>query len=46
LIHFPFAYNRETVDNLGHPVNCISLSNDNNCLLANCLDSTVRLLDK
>jgi cytochrome c oxidase assembly factor CtaG len=46
LIHFPLAYIRETVDNLGHPVNCVSLSNDSNCLLANCLDSTVRLVDK
>jgi len=43
---FDIRMGRETVDNLGHPVNCISLSNDNNCLLANCLDSTVRLLDK
>uniref|UniRef100_A0A0E0CLQ7 Uncharacterized protein n=1 Tax=Oryza meridionalis TaxID=40149 RepID=A0A0E0CLQ7_9ORYZ len=43
---FDIRMGRETVDNLGHPVNCISLSNDRNCLLANCLDSTVRLLDK
>ncbi|GJN21271.1 hypothetical protein PR202_gb08735 [Eleusine coracana subsp. coracana] len=43
---FDIRMGRETVDNLGHPVNCISLSNDSNCLLANCLDSTVRLLDK
>ncbi|KAF8693375.1 hypothetical protein HU200_038765 [Digitaria exilis] len=43
---FDIRMGRETVDNLGHPVNCISLSNDGNCLLANCLDSTVRLLDK
>ncbi|KAG0533326.1 hypothetical protein BDA96_04G183900 [Sorghum bicolor] len=43
---FDIRMGRETVDNLGHPVNCVSLSNDSNCLLANCLDSTVRLLDK
>ena len=42
-----FMYvNREISDDLGHPVNCISLSNDGNCVLANCLDSTLRLLDR
>lgn len=34
------------VDQLGHPVNCVSLSNDTNCVLASCLDSTLRLLDR
>lgn len=38
--------NRELCDNLGQPVNCISLSNDGNCILASCLDSTLRLLDR
>lgn len=33
-------------DNLGQPVNCISISNDGNCVLAGCLDSTLRLLDR
>ncbi|KAG7572086.1 WD40-repeat-containing domain [Arabidopsis suecica] len=28
------------------PVNCISISNDGNCVLAGCLDSTMRLLDR
>lgn len=41
-----FAVCREISDHLGQPVNCISLSNDENCVLANCLDSTLRLLDK
>ncbi|KAL6558919.1 hypothetical protein OROMI_019269 [Orobanche minor] len=36
----------EISDNLGQPVNCISLSNDGNCVLASCLDSTLRLLDR
>lgn len=33
-------------DFLGQPVTCVSLSNDKNCILATCLDSTLRLLDK
>lgn len=37
---------REISDNLGQPVNCIALSNDGNCILASCLDSTLRLLDR
>ncbi|KAL3818815.1 hypothetical protein ACJIZ3_004720 [Penstemon smallii] len=37
---------REISDDLGQPVNCISLSNDGNCVLAGCLDSTIRLLDR
>lgn len=37
---------REISDNLGQPVNCISMSNDGNCVLAGCLDSTLRLLDR
>ncbi|RYR31612.1 hypothetical protein Ahy_B01g056444 [Arachis hypogaea] len=39
-------HSRETSDNLGQPVNCISMSNDGNCILAGCLDSTLRLLDR
>lgn len=31
---------------MGQPVNCVSLSNDGNCILAGCLDSTLRLLDR
>lgn len=43
---FDIRMGREIVDQLGHPVNCISLSNDANCVLASCLDSTLRLLDR
>ncbi|KAL2928454.1 WD repeat domain-containing protein 83 [Bienertia sinuspersici] len=43
---FDIRNGRELSDNLGQPVNCISLSNDGNCLLASCLDSTLRLLDR
>lgn len=43
---FDIRIGRELVDNLGQPVNCISLSNDGNCALACCLDSTLRLLDR
>lgn len=37
---------REIVDELGQPVTNIALSQDGNCLLAGCLDSTLRLLDR
>ncbi|KAK7301239.1 hypothetical protein RJT34_12100 [Clitoria ternatea] len=40
-----FRIGREISDNLGQPVNCVSMSNDGNCILASCLDSTLRLLD-
>ncbi|CAA6663787.1 unnamed protein product [Spirodela intermedia] len=43
---FDIRIGRELVDDLGQPVNCISLSNDGNCVLAGCLDSTLRLLDR
>ncbi|XP_048501975.1 uncharacterized protein LOC104895481 isoform X2 [Beta vulgaris subsp. vulgaris] len=43
---FDIRTGRELSDNLGQPVNCISLSNDGNCVLASCLDSTLRLLDR
>lgn len=43
---FDIRMGREISDNLGQPVNCISLSNDSNCILASCLDSTLRLLDR
>lgn len=43
---FDIRMGRELVDDLKQPVNCISLSNDANCILANCLDSTLRLLDR
>ncbi|KAI3705145.1 hypothetical protein L1987_75378 [Smallanthus sonchifolius] len=43
---FDIRMGRELSDDLGQPVNCISLSNDGNCVLASCLDSTLRLLDR
>jgi len=43
---FSFLLTREISDNLGQPVNCVSMSNDGNCILAGCLDSTLRLLDR
>ncbi|KAG2668095.1 hypothetical protein I3760_15G144000 [Carya illinoinensis] len=43
---FDMRIGRELSDNLGQPVNCIAMSNDGNCILANCLDSTLRLLDR
>lgn len=46
LLMFYFLFIRETSDNLGQPVNCVSMSNDGNCILAGCLDSTLRLLDR
>ncbi|KAF6163692.1 hypothetical protein GIB67_036152 [Kingdonia uniflora] len=43
---FDIRQGREISDDLGQPVNCISMSNDGNCILASCLDSTLRLLDR
>lgn len=37
---FDIRFGREISDDLGQPVNCISLSNDGNCVLASCLDSS------
>ena len=45
-VKFDLIFFREISDNLGQPVNCITLSNDGNCILASCLDSTLRLLDR
>lgn len=46
LLSLSILFTREISDSLGQPVNCISMSNDGNCVLAGCLDSTVRLLDR
>ncbi|KAI5399842.1 hypothetical protein KIW84_064970 [Lathyrus oleraceus] len=43
---FGIRIGREISFSFGQSVNCISLSNDGNCILAGCLDSTVRLLDR
>jgi len=37
---------RLRTDHLGQPVTSMTLSNDRNCILCSCLDSTIRLLDK
>lgn len=37
---------REIVDDLGQSVNSVALSYDEGCILASCLDSTIRLLDR
>ena len=39
-------YFREIIDDLGQAVNSVALSYDEGCVLASCLDSTVRLLDR
>lgn len=33
-------------DCLVHPITCVRFTHDGNCLLATCMDNTVRLLDK
>ncbi|KAK6922881.1 WD40 repeat [Dillenia turbinata] len=44
--HLTFALvGREILDDLAS-VNCISMSSNGNCVLASCLDSTLRLLDR
>ncbi|CAM6099202.1 unnamed protein product [Calypogeia fissa] len=43
---FDIRGGRQIVDDLGHSVTSVSLSNDGNCTLAGCLDSTLRLLDR
>ncbi|XP_052623862.1 uncharacterized protein LOC128129282 [Lactuca sativa] len=40
------SVSRELSDDLGQPANCISLSNDGRFVLASCLDSSLRLLDR
>ncbi|XWS44797.1 hypothetical protein CRYUN_Cryun15aG0079300 [Craigia yunnanensis] len=43
---FDIRIGKEISNDLGQPVNCISMSNDGNCILASCLDSTLCLLDR
>jgi len=33
-------------DTMGSPVTCVNLSHDNNCMLASCLNNSLRLVDK
>ena len=37
---------RVTTDHIAVPLTSLSLSNDNNCILLSCLDSTLKLLDR
>ncbi|KAJ7287919.1 hypothetical protein O6H91_11G021900 [Diphasiastrum complanatum] len=43
---FDIRVGKEVIDQLWQPVNSIALSNDGKCILAGCLDSTLRLLDR
>lgn len=43
---FDIRMGRMYVDELAHPVTCVAMSHDGLCVLAACLDSTLRLLDK
>ncbi len=43
---FDVRLGRMYVDELHHPITCVSASHDGLCLLAACLDSALRLLDK
>lgn len=43
---FDIRNGREIVDDLGQSVNSVALSYDEGCILASCLDSTIRLLDR
>ncbi|KAL4436065.1 hypothetical protein ABPG77_005513 [Micractinium sp. CCAP 211/92] len=43
---FDVRMGRLFTDDLHHPVTCVRVSNDHNCVLAACMDSTIRLLDR
>lgn len=43
---FDIRLGRMYVDEVHHPVTCVAMSHDGLCVLAACLDSTLRLLDK
>lgn len=43
---FDIRIGREIVDSFGQSITCISLSNDKKCLLAGCMDSTLRLIER
>ncbi|KAH7282199.1 hypothetical protein KP509_35G018300 [Ceratopteris richardii] len=43
---FDIRLGREIVDNLGQSITSIFLSNDKKCILAGCLDSTLRLIER
>lgn len=43
---FDIRMGRLFTDNVHHPVSCVAVSKDNHCVLAACMDSTIRLLDR
>lgn len=43
---FDVRFGRLCTDEVHHPVTCVQLSHDHMCLLAACLDSCIRMLDK
>lgn len=43
---FDVRMGRQYIDQLHHPITSVALSHDRQCILAACLDSTLRLLDK
>lgn len=43
---FDVRMGRLFTDELHHPVTCVKVSRDTNCVLAACMDGTVRLLDR
>lgn len=43
---FDVRLGRAFIDELHHPVTCVAVSRDGNCLLAACTDGCLRLLDR
>lgn len=43
---FDVRMGRVFIDELHHPVTCVKVSKDHNCVLAACMDGTIRLLDR
>eukprot|EP00742_Colponemidia_sp_Colp-10_P011218 GILJ01012434.1.p1 GENE.GILJ01012434.1~~GILJ01012434.1.p1 ORF type:complete len:300 (+),score=22.48 GILJ01012434.1:74-973(+) len=43
---FDMRAGKVITDSISKPVTCVTVSNDENCILASCLDSCMRLIDK
>lgn len=43
---FDVRVGQQLTDDLQHPITCVRLSRDGQCVLASCLDATCRLLDR
>ena len=43
---FDIRMGRLFIDEMHHPVSCVAASHDGHCILAACMDSTIRLLDR